>query len=299
LGGPDSTAWINNNRGQVAGWSYISFVANPSTGVPTVDPFIWSPQDGKMTDLGGLGGTYGYTTWLNNQGQVVGASNLPGDQTQHPFIWSKSQGMVDLFLNGGLGGNFGYPDWVNDAGEVVGTATIPGDQDSHAFLWRNGEMIDLGTVGSDPDSEAHSINSQGQIVGASLSFALDINYHGFLWENGGPIVDLNTLVLPGTSTHVGTAQFINDRGEIACTGHSVAIPDGHPCMLIPCDENHPNIEGCDYSLVETASTAEPARSTANTNLATDPGALSPGQMIMKYRQLIANRNRRSAGAATE
>src|SRR5260370_31556990 len=56
LGGPDSSALINNNHGEVAGWSYTSFVANPSTGVPTVDPFLWSPGDGKMIDLGSLGG---------------------------------------------------------------------------------------------------------------------------------------------------------------------------------------------------------------------------------------------------
>lgn len=295
LGGPDSTAWINNDRGEVAGWSFTSFVANASSGVPTVDPFFWSPRDGKMTDLGGLGGTYGYTTWLNNQGQVVGASNVLGDQTQHPYIWSKSQGMVDLFLNGGLGGNFGYPDWVNDAGEVVGFATIPGDQDGHAFLWRNGEMTDLGTIGTDPDSEAHSINSEGQIVGASLSLAQDKNLHGFLWENGGPIVDLNTLVLPGTGTHVVTGQFINDRGEIACTGKTVAIPIGHPCMLIPCDENHPGIEGCDYSLVDAATAAEvlPAHADHAPAAAATQNQLS-AEMMVRYRSLLlSNRHRRS------
>ncbi len=89
LGGPDSNAWFINDRGEVAGWSFTSFVANPSSGVPTVDPFFWSPEDGKMIDLGSLGGTYGLTYWLNNRGQVAGASNLAGDTTEHPFIWSK------------------------------------------------------------------------------------------------------------------------------------------------------------------------------------------------------------------
>lgn len=57
LGGPDSAAEVNNDRGEVTGWSYTSFVANPSSGTPNVDPFLWSPEDGKMTDLGSLGGT--------------------------------------------------------------------------------------------------------------------------------------------------------------------------------------------------------------------------------------------------
>ena len=58
LGGPDSGPEMNNDRGEVVGWSYTSFLANPSTGTPTVDPFLWSPEDGKMTDLGSFGGTF-------------------------------------------------------------------------------------------------------------------------------------------------------------------------------------------------------------------------------------------------
>jgi probable HAF family extracellular repeat protein len=252
LGGPDSSAWINNNRGEVAGESFVSFVANPSTGVPTVDPFFWSPEDGKMTDLGGLGGTYGFPIWLNNRGQVVGASNLPGDGTEHPFIWSKSTGMQDI---GTLGGTFGHPDWINDAGEVVGFAFLQGDAVGHGFLWRNGVMTDLGTIGTDLDSEGGSINSQGQVAGTSFTFGQG-NLHGFLWENGGPLVDLNTLVLPGTTMTVTAALLINDHGEIACTGFSAAVPSEHPCVLIPCDDGHRGIEGCDYSLVDPTTAAQ-------------------------------------------
>ena len=68
--------------------------------------------------------------------------------------------MKDL---GTLGGTFGHADSINDAGEVVGTATPQGDPGLRTFLWRNGVMTNLGTLGSDPDSEAVSINSRGQI----------------------------------------------------------------------------------------------------------------------------------------
>jgi probable HAF family extracellular repeat protein len=258
LGGPDSSAWINNDRGEVAGISFISFNANPSTGVPTVDPFFWSPEDGKMIDLGGFGGTYGLVTWMNNRGQVVGASNLPGDQTEHPFIWSKRNGLVDLFANGNLGGTFGHSDWVNDRGEVVGYATtVLSNADGHAFLWRNGLLSDLGVIGTDPDSESVSINSAGQIVGVSGSFFVPNGVHrGALWENGEPIVDLNTLVLPGSGMNIIAAVLINDRGEIACTGTTAAVPSEHPCMLIPCDQDHRGIEDCDYSLVDASTAAQ-------------------------------------------
>jgi probable HAF family extracellular repeat protein len=77
LGGPDSVALLINESGQVVGQSYTSYTPNPSTGVPTVDPFLW--ENGRMLDVGGLGGTFGSVGWLNARGQVVGNSNLPGD----------------------------------------------------------------------------------------------------------------------------------------------------------------------------------------------------------------------------
>ena len=245
LGGPDSTAFINNDRGEVAGWSYTSFVANPSTGTPTVDPFLWSPKDAKMVDLGSLGGTFGAPFFLNNRGQVIGVSNLSGDLIVHPFLWTKSEGMKDL---GTLGGTYGHPNWINEKGEIVGFSDLAGDQAGHAFLWRQGVMIDIGSIGTDPSSEAGSINSRGQIVGGTFVFD-GPDLHGWLWENGGPIVDLEQLVIPDSGLTVIAGNLINDRGEIAGRG---MLPNGdtHSILLIPCDEDHPGVEGCDYSLVD-------------------------------------------------
>jgi probable HAF family extracellular repeat protein len=109
-------------------------------------------------------------------------------------------------------------------------------------------MVDLGTVANDACSDALSINSRGQIVGFGSA---DCNHedHAFLWENGGPIVDLATLVVPGPAMIFKEAIFINDRGEIAVRG---ALPNGdqHAVVLLPCDEDHSNVEGCNYSLKE-------------------------------------------------
>jgi hypothetical protein len=41
-----------------------------------------------------------------------------------------------------------------------------------------------------------------------------------LWKKGGQIVDLNTLVEPGTGLALYWSRFINDRGEIAAYGVS-------------------------------------------------------------------------------
>jgi probable HAF family extracellular repeat protein len=248
LGGPDSTAAFVNQCGQIAGQSYTNATVNPTTGFATLDPFFW--ENGKMVDIGTLGGTFGYPFWMNNRGQVVGSSNTAGDVTAHPFLWPGKDGKIrDL---GTLGGTFGHSDWINDAGEVVGTATTAGDQFRRAFLWRHGVMTDLGTVGTDHDSEASSINLQGQVVGTSGA-----DLHGFLWEHGGPIVDLETLVLPGSGVTVTQAIDINDRGEIAARGVLFSNPlIQRALLLIPCDENHAGVEGCDYSMVDAATAAQ-------------------------------------------
>ncbi len=77
---------------------------------------------------------------------------------------------------------------------------------------------------------AESINSKGQIVGQS--HVDSTVYHAFLWENGGPMVDLNTLIIPGSDVQVNSAVSINDRGEIAGFG---PLPNGdvHAFLLVP------------------------------------------------------------------
>jgi probable HAF family extracellular repeat protein len=87
LGGPDALPATGiNNRGQVTGSSYVNFVPNPSTGVPTADPFLW--EDGNMIDLGSFGGTNGGGLAVSNRGQVMGQSNLAGDVETHAFLWN-------------------------------------------------------------------------------------------------------------------------------------------------------------------------------------------------------------------
>ena len=53
--GNDAVAIFVNERGQVAGVSFTDTILNAS-GVPTQDPFFW--DDGKMVDIGNLGGTH-------------------------------------------------------------------------------------------------------------------------------------------------------------------------------------------------------------------------------------------------
>jgi probable HAF family extracellular repeat protein len=245
--GNDAVASLVSDRGQVAGWSFTNSTANPVTEIPTQDPYFW--ENGTMLDLGTLGGTSGVPSALNNRGQVVGVSNASGDIFGHPFLWTKPGPMQDL---GTFGGNFGSAFWINDAGDIVGVASFPGDQIFHAFLWKDGVKTDLGTLDGDSTSDAIGVNSKDQVVGSSVSGNGFVR--GFLWENGS-MFDLNTLISPSSKLNLYFPSIINDRGEIA---GQAQLPNGdiHAFLLIPCDESHSDVEGCDYSPVE-ANTAVP------------------------------------------
>jgi probable HAF family extracellular repeat protein len=241
LGGPDSTAFEINERGQIAGWSFTNSTPNSvldvcglfAVNVPTEDPFIW--KDGKMIDLGTLGGTCGHSFGLNNRGQVVGISDLSGDLVSHPFLWDRGV-LTDL---GTFGGDNGEATWISDAGGIAGSADFTGNQVHHSALWQGGEMIDLGTADGDPCSRAYGINSNRQVVGSSTDCT---NYvRASLWEDGGPMVDLNTLIPPNSGLQLTLALYINDRGEIAAHG-TLSNGEQHALLLIPCDPGHGDTE---------------------------------------------------------
>ena len=235
LGGPDAAAFFINNAGEVAGNAYTDATPNPDTGSPTTHPFLW--HHGVMQDLGTLGGTLATVgSWdaLNDHGEVVGQSNLAGDQTFHPFLADR-HGLIDL---GTFGGQLGSANAINNSGEVVGWAATtvpmtpplgePGDQLYEAFLWHHGTLTNLGTVRGDQCSTANGINDRGQVVGEAghCHGAVD----AFLSENHSTL-NLNMLVAP-SPLHLTGAFAINDRGEIAGIG---VLPNGnqHAYVLIP------------------------------------------------------------------
>jgi probable HAF family extracellular repeat protein len=248
--GTDAIAYFINERGQIAGTSFTNTIVNPLTGSATQDPFLW--ENGTMRDLGTLGGTFGLPNDMNNRGQVVGQSNVAGDVNAHAFLWDKGV-LTDLGTLAGASPPWSQALWINDAGEIVGGSYTPNA--FHAFLWRRGVMTDLGTVDGDLCSGSLGINSETQVVGFS-SVDCAVNSHAFLWEDG-QIIDLNIFNRPDSGLQqLELAYNINDRGEIDGLGVPPGVNPGdvftlgHVFVLIPCDENHPRVEGCDYSLVD-------------------------------------------------
>lgn len=247
--GTDAIAGLINDRGEVIGWSFNS--PNPNLDplcfgfALTTGSFIWDQKNG-MRDLGGLGGTSCTLPFdLNSKGQVVGGSDVPGE-FQHPFVWDAATGMTDL---GTPDGGYGQADAINEHGDVVGLGEANGGL-LDAILWRKTggkwRMTDLGTLSG--CSGATSVNAYVQVVGSDCAGI------AFFSEDGGPIVDLNTLVPPNSGLQLFEAQQINDRGEIAVEGPD-ASGDNHAVLLIPCDENHPDIKGCDYDTIDAETAA--------------------------------------------
>jgi probable HAF family extracellular repeat protein len=144
-------------------------------------------------------------------------------------------------------------------------------------------MVDLGTFPEDTSSNAYYVNSRGQVVGTSEDRAhmiIGVGEHAFLWEDGGPMVDLNTLIPAGSSLQLTYAVAINERGEIAGFGVPPGVlPEeyetkGHAYILIPCDNDHP--DNCEN---ETPAAAAWSMGTENRTAETLP---SPTQWRRRF-----------------
>jgi probable HAF family extracellular repeat protein len=250
--GAFSIATALNNSGQVVGNSNVTSVG--------IHAFLYS--NGAMRDLGTLGGAFSNATGINNAGQVAGfAEHNPASLTSHAFLYSGGV-LHDL---GTLGGSVSNAFGINDAGQVVGRSTIRGDTDIHAFLYSNGVMQDLGTLPGAINSVAYAINNLGQVVGyaghaflyvngvlhdlgtlgGNASTALALNDSGAVvgWANnaagaqraflysGGALVDLNSLLPPGSGWELLEATGINDSGQIV--GNGVINGQTHGFLLSP------------------------------------------------------------------
>jgi len=160
-----------NDKGQVVG-SSGSCADTPLVPQP-IGPHAVLWDNGSPINLGSLGGQLISTgAAVNNRGEVVGASDLPGDRALHSFLWTREAGMQDLgtlpgdvnSLPGGTGG-------INNRQQVVGWSCNKAGK-CRAYLWENNVMTDLNSL-----IPAHSplhlviafaINDNGVIVGQAV-----------------------------------------------------------------------------------------------------------------------------------
>jgi probable HAF family extracellular repeat protein len=179
--------WINN-KGEMVGASGSCAAFDYRYGLPLQPKHALLWRKGlPPVDLGNLGGEINNAAFaMNDNDQVVGTSDLPGDQYQHAFLWQKGV-MKDL---GTLPGDvISVGCGINNRGQVSGVS-VDGSGNLRAYLWQNGVMTDLNTLIT-PNSplylmHAFSINSAGEIVGFGATstgeihayLAIPINFGG-------------------------------------------------------------------------------------------------------------------------
>jgi probable HAF family extracellular repeat protein len=221
---------------------------------------VSGPPHYTVTYLGTLGGfsSNGYGGVTNN-GWVSGDSSLPGDKTEHGFVWRDGV-MTDL---GTLGGANSSTPWAqkNNLGLIVGQAqgsqTDPLGEywgeaygclkgadgicdGSHnvqlGFVWRNGVMTALPTLGGN-NSTATGANNLGQVVGWDETATQGKNcappqrleIKAVVYK---PVVKPNEPVFykpyslptfPGDD--LAAAFGINDNGDVVGTSGTCGTPD--------------------------------------------------------------------------
>jgi probable HAF family extracellular repeat protein len=158
-GDPEGQGDGINDQGQVVGWS--------GDCINIYHALLW--QDGMVTDLGNLGGTYNQAFDINNRGQVVGNAALPDNTIIHGFLWQNGA-MTDL---GTLpGASYSFATGINNKGLVGGDSCNIDFSDCRAFLWQNGVMTDLNSLIPAGSSlfllQARQINSRGEAVGLAF-----------------------------------------------------------------------------------------------------------------------------------
>lgn len=222
---PRSLAWAMNNKGHVAGQATFKGAAGGAAA-------LWKQPDRPPRNLTAAidGAIWASQAWgLNDQGEVVGNVDRiceDCDGGQKPYLWRAGVPSELPLLPGTH--RSGSAQSVNNKGRIVGYNYIDGV--FHAVLWRDGQAINLPSLGSlagqaQTDSTAHFINENNVVVGTSRRTPDSLDDIAVRWDAKGRITEL-----AGGSSAVG----INRAGTIVGQGgnHAVAWQNDQLIRLV-------------------------------------------------------------------
>ncbi len=217
LGGKSSVAVGVNETRQVVGGSDLPDEGN--------HPFLW--QNGKMIDLGDFGRPSGGANGINEPGQIVGVAGILPFSSR-AFLWENGE----MFNLGTLpNGSRSIANDINDAGLIVGSASGH-DGRTYAVIWENRAIRSIHGLGL--ETTAYAINESGQVVGfADIDGEFD-HISGFLYEPGGRMVDVMSLIPPRHRwRQILGVSDINDAGEIVAYGDLIGGGTYRGVLLTP------------------------------------------------------------------
>ncbi|MCW3059123.1 MAG: putative extracellular repeat, family [Capsulimonas sp.] len=231
-----------NNHGEVAG----------TTGSKdTYRAFFW--KNGKLTDLGALGGVSSYGCGVNDKGQVVGFYETPDNNT-HSFLWERgamrelplplgalardinNQGEITgifqksahAFLSSAGGAMIDLGD--GDGRAINASGVVAGYSGGNACAWKHSQIVPLPALAPRSSASAFDINDLGQIVGHAQPSENAKFSHAVLWQNG-KAYDLNSLIDPGSPWELQVSEGINNKGQIVGVGEFKGAK--HTFLLTP------------------------------------------------------------------
>ena len=170
-----------------------------------------------VRDLGTLGGSWSKAVALNDQGGVVGWSELkrtgrPYEPLEHAFLWANGR-MRSLGTVWQSSTSVSRAVAITDDGVVLGNSQdlVSDPPHSAAFVWKSGRLTSLPEL-----SWGAGINESGKVVGQVTAAGIDEG-EAFMWQNG-KITFLGTVA--GRS--YSSADAVNERGQVV--GESYGIP---------------------------------------------------------------------------
>jgi probable HAF family extracellular repeat protein len=251
LGGPTSRAMGISNNFAVVGTSSVA-AGGPPHG------FLWRANTGAMHNIG-----IPLPVRIGDTGAIIGNATTAADESVAAY--RNQHGWIRLPLDR-FDGSFGKD--VNDAGTAVGTL-ITEPHGSAPFIYENGVLTILPSVPTAAETAADAINNAGQIAGMTFDPLGIVLWDGMTWQPvptpgllepevhdmndcgqivgahhpevffkprafliaNGVGVDLNSQIPAGSGWRLGTANAINDTGEIAGVGHHNG--KRHAFLLVP------------------------------------------------------------------
>jgi len=248
LGQFDSGTFLFNSFGY--GINNSGFVTGTGGGIHFGGhAFLYDPSNPPLVDISG--GLIGVGFAINSSGDVAG-------------------GGAKRLANGTYVPISGTAFALLDNGQMAGQ-----NGSQHATLYSStGIATDLGTLPGDTSSIAFGLNTAGDVVGESDSGPPTPTGRAFLYRVG-VMVDINSLIVPGSGWVLNDARSINDAGVIVGNGLYFGQERGYMLTVGPAPVAVQSIAVNPTSVYNGTSTTATVTLAGPSDTATPPGGGGP------------------------